>query len=215
MALFVKICGITRQEDGAAAADAGADAVGFIAWPRSRRHVSPDQAAHLMAGLPSGIRRVGVFVDPTVAEIAAYLEAGIDVVQLHGEEPANFARNLSGRVEVWKALRPKGVAEVAAFSEYPAARFLIDAAHPSAPGGTGQTADWILAHHAVGLLPAPVLLAGGLGPENLAAAVAAVQPWGVDVSSGVEHAHGIKDAAKIRAFLLIARNLDKDMSNRV
>ena len=215
MALFVKICGITRREDAATAVAAGADAVGFVAWPQSRRHVSPEQAARIMVGLPSGIRRVGVFVDPTVAEIAAYLEVGIDVIQLHGGESAKFARDLFARAEVWKAICPKGIADVAAFGDYPAARFLIDAAHPTAPGGTGQTADWDLARHAIGLLPAPVLLAGGLSVENLAAAVTAVRPWGVDVSSGVEDAAGIKSPAKIHAFLSTARNLDKGMPGRV
>jgi phosphoribosylanthranilate isomerase len=208
MALFVKICGITRQDDAAAAVAAGADALGFVAWPRSRRHIAPDQAGLIMAALPSGIRRVGVFVDPTVAEIAAYLAAGIDVVQLHGGESAKFAREVALQAEVWKAICPKDIADVAAFGDYPAARFLIDAGGPTAPGGTGQTADWDLARRADGILSAPVLLAGGLTPENLAAAVAAVRPWGVDVSSGVEESPGIKSSARIRAFLSTARRLD-------
>ncbi len=205
MSVFVKICGIVRCEDGLAAVAAGADAVGFVAWPRSRRHVAPEQVAGLAGALPGRVRRVGVFVDPAIAEVEAYLAAGIDVVQLHGDEPPRFARQVAARAEVWKAIRPRHPAEVDSFRGYPATRFLVDAAAPGAPGGTGTVADWQLARHAVEILGVPVLLAGGLSPDNVAEAIAAVGPWGVDVSSGVETAPGRKDHARIHRFIAAVR----------
>jgi len=138
-------------------------------------------------------------------EVEACLDAGVDVVQLHGDEPPAFARLVAARAEVWRAIRPRSAAGVEAFRGYPATRFLVDAATAEAPGGTGAVADWTLARRAVETLGAPVLLAGGLSPENVAGAIAAVGPWGVDVSSGVESAPGVKDHARIRRFIAAAR----------
>jgi phosphoribosylanthranilate isomerase len=210
MSIFVKICGIVRREDALAAVAAGADAVGFVAWPHSRRHVTPEQVAGLSGVLPKGIRRVGVFVDPAMTEIAAYLAAGVEVVQLHGDEPPELARQVAALAEVWKAIRPRHPAEVDSFRGYPATRFLVDAAAPGAPGGTGTVADWQLARRAVATLGLPILLAGGLSPDNVAEAIAAVGPWGVDVSSGVESAPGRKDHARIHRFIAAARSVNLD-----
>ena len=203
--LFVKVCGITSVEDGLAAAEAGADAVGFVFWPPSPRHVDAATARRIGAALPAALVRVGVFVDAPRQELTRVAEAaGLDVLQLHGSEPLEALAGLPRRA--WKALRVgPGFApsEVARYAQR-AAAILLDTGVEGAPGGTGQAFDWQLARKArerAGFL----ILAGGLTPENLGQAIAAVGPDGVDVSSGVEASPGRKDAAKLRAFLAAAR----------
>jgi len=205
--MFVKICGITRIEDALAAIAAGADAVGFVGWPNSKRYLSPQQAAAIIAALPPGPARCAVLVNPTPGELDDWLAAGITHCQLHGEEPADLARQLAGRIIVWKALRPQVAADLDIAHNYPATAFLIDAANPAAPGGSGQLTDWKLAREAVIRLLSPVILAGGLQPDNVAAAIAAVRPWGVDASSGVETSPGFKDHDLIRRFIAAAKPL--------
>lgn len=203
--LFVKVCGITSVEDGVAAAEAGADAVGFVFWPRSPRRVDPATARRIGEALPPSVVRVGVFVDAPAEEIARVAEdAGLDVVQLHGMESPEDLAALPRRA--WKALRVGpgfAPAEVARYAQR-AAAILLDTRVEGAPGGTGRTFEWRLAREArerAGFL----ILAGGLTAENVAQAIAAAAPDGVDVSSGVESSPGRKDAARLRAFLDAAR----------
>lgn len=192
----VKICGITRPEDALAAEAAGADAVGLIFWPRSRRRVSVEQARAVSEVLGPFIARVGVFLDASFEEVLkTALALKLDAVQLHGGEGAEYAARLRERVRVIKAFSyaPSLTPEVLA--GYPADAVLLDA---PVPGG-GQPFDWRLAERFRGF--PRLILAGGLTPENVAAGVAAFAPYGVDVASGVEEAPGIKSAAKLRAFV--------------
>lgn len=203
--LFVKICGITSAEDAQAAADADADAIGFVFWPGSPRLIDAAAARRIGEQLPRSILRVGVFVDAPRAQIARTVEAArLDVVQLHGDEaPAD----LSGLPRpAWKAVRVDGSFAVERVTPYlrDAAAILLDTAG-SVPGGTGQAFDWTAATM-VRPHVAYVILAGGLTPENVAEGVRTVHPDGVDVSSGVEKTPGRKDHDKIRAFIERARS---------
>lgn len=198
----VKICGVTSAADVRAVAEAGADAVGFNFWPKSKRWVEPHLAAELARGLPAFVSRVGVFVDEErdrIEEIAA--RVGLDVIQLHGAEPPDLARGLSRRVV--RGIRARTASDLDGAEEYGASAILIDAYAADAPGGTGLRADWALAREAARRFP--VILAGGLDPSNVADAVRAVRPYAVDVASGVERTPGVKDPDKIRAFVDQAR----------
>ena len=203
--LFVKICGITRAADAVAAAEAGADAVGFVFWGKSPRAIDPKTARAIAAGLPPSIVRVGVFVDARPEELRRIAdEAELDVLQLHGTEPPESLLGLPRRC--WKAVGVGRdfVAADALRYEGKAAGILLDSRREGAPGGTGRAFDWSLARE-VRKRASFLLLAGGLVPENVAAAVRAVGPDGVDVSSGVESAPGRKDEARLKAFIEAAR----------
>jgi phosphoribosylanthranilate isomerase len=192
----VKICGITRPKDALAAEAAGADAVGLIFWPRSKRRVSVEQARAISDGLGPFVARVGVFLDAPFEEVLeTALALRLDAVQLHGREEAEYAARLRERVRVIKAFAyaPSLTPEVLA--AYPADAVLLDA---PVPGG-GRAFDWGVAERFRGF--PRLILAGGLTPENVAAGVAAFAPYGVDVASGVEEAPGVKSAAKLRAFV--------------
>ncbi|HET7293302.1 MAG TPA: phosphoribosylanthranilate isomerase [Vicinamibacteria bacterium] len=202
--LFVKVCGITSEEDARLVADAGADALGLVFWPNSPRAVGFEAARRIAAAAPPALVRVGVFVDAGAEAIArAVDEVGLDLVQLHGEERPELLEALPRRA--WKALRVGdglAAADVAPWSR--AAGVLLDTRVAGTPGGTGRSFDWRLAaavRDRIGFL----VLAGGLDASNVAEAVAAARPDGVDVSSGVERAPGRKDAAKLRAFVEAAR----------
>ena len=209
---IVKICGTTNLEDAFVATEAGADLLGFILYAKSPRYVAPAMVAEVVAGVraavPAPPRFVGVFVNAPPDEVLAVLaQTGLDLAQLHGDEPAAMLRALQGRG--FKAVRPTGLEDALALAEAYAALgagpdLLIDAYDPHAYGGTGQRADWTAAAAVAQRVP-HMLLAGGLTPENVAAAVAAVSPWGVDVASGVEQAPGRKDHAKVRAFIAAAK----------
>lgn len=204
--IYVKICGITRLEDALAALEAGADALGFVAYERSPRHISPSVVAALVGRLGAGrADLVGVFVNPSLELVKAYLDAGLTVAQLHGDESPSFAAAVGALAPVWRAVRLKDAAAVEDAAGYPAARFVLDAFDPSARGGTGKTCDWGLARRAVTTLPAPVLLAGGLNRGNLLAALEAARPFGVDLSSGVESSPGVKDHSAIRELMALVR----------
>lgn len=199
----VKICGITREEDARLATALGADAIGMVFWPGSPRAVSVEQAARIVASLPPLVTAVGVFVDQTaqeVEEIAGRVRLG--AVQLHGRETPAFARSLSYRVIKALPVGPDGPLEPT--EPWADVVLLLDAHDPVRRGGTGRTIDWgraaeIARRH-------PVLLAGGLRPDNVAEAVTRVRPAGIDVSSGVESAPGIKDPQLLRAlFAALAR----------
>lgn len=214
----VKICGMTNSDDANAAIEAGADLLGFNFYRKSPRYVAPETASKIAAPLRSGgdrPRLVGVFVNSPLEEVRAILQiAQLDLAQLHGDEPAQLVEQLAG--QGFKALRPTSEAE----AELDAARFapngpqapmlLIDTYRKDQYGGTGHTADWSIAAKLARRYP--ILLAGGLTPENVAAAIQQVKPWGVDVSSGVEMSPGKKDAKKMRTFVKRCRQVDGELT---
>ncbi len=200
----IKICGITREEDLSAAARLGADAIGLVFYPKSPRFVTVERAAELLRLLPPFVTSVGLFVNPTVEEVRATLaQAPVDLLQFHGDEPPAFCRAFG--LPYLKAVRVKpGLDLVQYAARYADARgLLLDAFVEGIPGGTGLSFDWSLIPRDLSL---PAVLSGGLDPSNVREAVERVQPWAVDVSSGVEAAKGIKDAAKIAAFVQGVRN---------
>ena len=194
--MFVKICGITREEDAQAAAAAGAGAVGFIFWPNSPRFIEPARAARIAAGLPPFVTPVGVFVNQPPDEVnavAALVKLG--AVQLHGDENVETLSQIAHPVVKAVVIPP----DVADLDRWPAAvTLLLDAHDPVQRGGTGRPIDWTAA--AAVAKRRRVLLAGGLTPENVAAAVLRVRPFGIDVSSGVEQSPGLKDHGRLRAL---------------
>ena len=206
----IKICGIKTVNDALAAMDAGADMLGFNFYPKSPRYIGVGQCRDIMSVMRgySHITYVGVFVDASVEEVRATIETcALSLAQLHGNETPEMVRALDGKA--FKAFR--GVSEnLIGFARDVAPAFLVDASVKGAYGGTGVTADWA---SAAGLARQyPLLLAGGLTPENVAEAVRRVNPWGVDVASGVESSPGVKDASKMREFVQAARNLQSPVS---
>jgi len=236
MAVKVKICGLTNLADAQAALAAGADMLGFIFFPKSPRYIPPERAREIVQALKfdrrpptavachscppavsgpwSAVVTVGVFVDEPSAAVAQVLAfCGLDLAQLHGEEPPEMVTgDLRGRS--FKALHPRSLDEALDLASRYAPpsplrgedcrpAFLVDAYHPHLRGGTGEPGDWSLAATLASRYP--LLLAGGLSPANVAEAVRAVRPWGVDVSSGVESAPGQKDHAALRAFVIAAK----------
>lgn len=198
-----KICGITRVEDALAAAAAGADAIGLVFYAKSPRAVSVVQAQQIIAALPPFVTTVGLFVDMPRAELQQILtQVPLDLLQFHGDEPVEQCEGY-GRPYI-KALRVKAGDDIAAqMARYPSASgVLLDTFVEGVPGGTGLAFDWSLVPAE---LPKPVILAGGLTPDNVAAAIAQVRPYAVDISGGVESAKGVKDADKVRAFIRAAR----------
>jgi len=198
----VKICGITRLEDALAAIDAGADALGFVLHSGSRRHISPAGAAGIMQHLPPYVTTVAVAVDLTLQAVQEIERTALfDVWQLHGRE----------RPETCQALAPRRLVKSVPFpgdfqpEAFPVTAFLLDKASP-AHGGTGETIDWAAAAAFCRKAGKPCVLAGGLNPNNVVRAVETVQPWGVDVSSGVETAPGIKDPRLIEEFIQACRS---------
>lgn len=203
MSLRVKICGITRAQDLHAACEAGADALGFVFYDKSPRHVSPGTATALLRELPPFVQSVGLFVnaDPAFVESVLHV-APLDLLQFHGDETrADCARY--GRPWI-KAVRVSaGTDLLKCAADFAGARgLLLDAFVPGVPGGTGERFDWGLIPPD---LPLPVVLSGGLDPANVVDAVRTVRPWAVDVSSGVEAAKGIKDPQKVAQFIARAR----------
>jgi len=204
MTVRAKICGITRVADGLACARHGADAIGLVFYPPSPRHVLLMQAQEIARALPPFVTTVALFVNPSAAEVEAVL-GGVrpDVLQFHGDEAPEFCRRFG--VPWLKAVRVKaGLNLVEYATRYLGAQgLLLDAYVEGQPGGTGQSFDWALIPAS---LPVPLVLSGGLGPENVGEAIRRVKPWAVDVSSGVEAAKGIKDEAKIALFMQGVRN---------
>ncbi|OJZ19850.1 MAG: N-(5'-phosphoribosyl)anthranilate isomerase [Thiobacillus sp. 65-29] len=203
MSLRVKICGITRAQDLHAACEAGADALGFVFYDKSPRHVSLGTATALLRELPPFVQSVGLFVnaDPAFVESVLHV-APLDLLQFHGDETrADCARY--GRPWI-KAVRVSaGTDLLKCAADFAGARgLLLDAFVPGVPGGTGERFDWGLIPPD---LPLPVVLSGGLDPANVVDAVRTVRPWAVDVSSGVEAAKGIKDPQKVAQFIARAR----------
>lgn len=194
-----KICGITRLEDALAAVEYGADAIGLVFYKPSPRYVSIEQAATISAALPPFVSVVALFVDPTQAEVNAVLSrVRIDVLQFHGEESEVACAQYS--LPYLKVIRVKTDTNLIQYAQaYGTAKaLLLDTYSEHAVGGTGQVFDWSLIPNN---LPVPIILAGGLTPENVNEAVKQVKPYAVDVSGGVETSKGIKNSVKIAAFM--------------
>jgi phosphoribosylanthranilate isomerase len=199
--MFLKICGITRLTDALHAVQHGATALGFVFWPSSPRCIEPDVAARIIEAVPAEVKKVGVFVNADIEDVYELIDAtGIDTVQLHGDETPDYARTLSPPVV--RSVTLEGARAVVA-GWPPDTLLLLDAADRVRRGGTGVTVDWDAAADVA--RQRRVILAGGLTPENVGDAIAAVRPFGVDVSSGVEDAPGVKDFDKVSRFLANAR----------
>ncbi|WHZ21832.1 MAG: Phosphoribosylanthranilate isomerase [Nitrospira sp.] len=206
MTVKVKICGLTNAEDAAAAVEAGADAVGFVFHKKSPRCAEAAVVKGIVKTLPPFVLPIGVFVNEDAKVVRDVVDScGLALVQLHGDETAAYCEAL-GR-PVLKAIRLKDRRSFLILAEFQGRAgvrgFLVDAFSSDAYGGTGQVADWALAAEASSA--APVLLAGGLTPENVSQAILQVRPYGVDVSSGVEASPGKKDHEKVRAFVRAVR----------
>ena len=199
-AVLVKICGITRREDAEAAVSAGADAIGFVFWPKSPRAIDPYRARAIAAALPPFVTTVGVFVDQPAEYVNGVAGlARLGAVQLHGEEPPDYVAAMTRPVVKAVALRNGLEPAAIALEQWPSrVVVLLDVHDPERRGGTGRTVDWSVA--AAIARRRPVVLAGGLTAENVSEAIARVRPFGIDVSSGVEAAPGIKDHGRIKAL---------------
>jgi len=203
MSVKVKICGITNQADALAAAEAGADALGFMFFDQSARNLAIDNAAAIIKTLPPHVMKVGVFVNPAEELVLRAIgECGLNLLQFHGDESPEFCTQFG--IMSMKAFRIRDAVSLQALSKFPTDAWLLDAYSSKGLGGTGETFNWDLAITAKqsGKL---IFLAGGLTPENVGEAVRRVNPFGVDVSSGVESAPGKKDAAKVKAFIAAAK----------
>lgn len=209
----IKICGITRAPDARAAAEAGADAIGLVFYPKSPRYLSGERAVEIRDALPPFVQTVALFVNPDAAQVAQVIgRVRPAMLQFHGEETPEFCAQFG--MPYIKAYRVRGGAAAGGDAlEYlrpfsRAAAWLLDS-HVPEYGGVGERFDWSLVPDlSPSLGDRPLVLSGGLARENVAEAIRRVRPWGVDVSSGVESAKGIKDAAKIAAFIAEVRNAD-------
>lgn len=202
----VKICGMTRVQDVQAACEAGADAIGLVFYPPSPRCLTHAQARALRDALPPFVTPVALFVDPSREQVEQVLEeVRPGALQFHGDEPPEFCERFG--LPYLKACRIReGVDLLEYLRPYKGASGWLADAFVEAYGGVGETFDWSLVPHQ---RPRPLILSGGLTSDNVREAIRRVQPWGVDVSSGVESAKGIKDAAKIAAFMAEVRNADE------
>lgn len=200
----VKICGITSLTDALLALDAGADALGFVFHPASPRNVSPELAADIIRRLPPFVQTIGLFVNEPLGRVNGTADAcGLDIIQLHGDEPPPFCAAVRRRVI--KALRVRDESSLTPMASYRVSAFLLDAWSPRAHGGTGTTFNWDVAANIAD--QERIILAGGLTVDNVAEAIRRVRPYGVDVSSGVESAPGIKNQDKIREFIRKAKEI--------
>jgi phosphoribosylanthranilate isomerase len=203
----IKICGITRPEDALAAANAGADAVGFVFYPASPRYLTPASAGTIAGTLPPFVTTVGLFVDaPSDVVRRALAAVPLGLLQFHGDEPPEYCRQF-GQPYV-KAVRVRAGSDLLQYAaRYPdAAALLLDAYRPGVPGGTGETFDWDLIPER---MTCRIVLSGGLTAVNVAAGIGQVRPWAVDVSSGVEVAPGVKDVQLIKRFAAAVRGMDR------
>jgi phosphoribosylanthranilate isomerase len=204
--LLVKVCGITRLEDAEAAVAAGARALGFIFWPESPRFLDPHRARAIVSALPPFVTTVGVFVNqPTAYVNGVAALARLSAVQLHGDETIDEAARVARPVV--KAIGVSAATQAGAADAWPArVTMLVDAHDPRRRGGTGRTIDWTIA--AAIAARRRTILSGGLTADNVADAVARVRPFGIDISSGVERAPGIKDHARMRALFEVVHDID-------
>ena len=207
MSTAVKICGITRTEDALSAAHHGAHAIGLVFYRPSPRYIEPDAAAEIVRALPPFITPVALFVDASADEVRSVsARVGAQLIQFHGAETPQFCEQFG--LPYMKAVRVRPGVDLLQYArDFQGARaLLLDAFQEGLHGGTGATFDWALIPHS---LPLPIVLSGGLSVDNVADAVSHVRPWAVDVSSGVELHKGIKDAAKIAAFISGVRHADR------
>jgi len=203
----VKICGITREQDAEAAVECGADAIGFVFYESSPRHITVERAAAIARLLPPFVTTVALFVNADEVTVASVVDqVGVDLLQFHGQERPDYCA--SHRRPWIRAVRVKPETDLLTLqSEFAAARgLLLDAYRPGVPGGTGETFDW---DRIPMELASQIVLAGGLSPENVGDAVRRVRPYAVDVSGGVEAAKGIKDRQKIKAFIEEVRSAEQ------
>jgi phosphoribosylanthranilate isomerase len=203
----VKVCGITRPEDAELAVELGAWALGFILWPQSPRAVDPGVAVGVAAQLRRRTELVGVFVNPTLEQLSrAAEELHLSHLQLHGDEGPAFCSEAARRTgaKVIKAARVAGAADLQDLERFHTDFHLLDTAARGMRGGTGETWDWALAARRRRAIP--MILSGGLTADNVAAGIEAVDPWAVDVSSGIEAAPGVKDAARLRDFMAAVKS---------
>lgn len=206
----VKICGITTIDDALHAVQEGADALGFVFHGKSPRYLSPEQAKEIIEALPPFVQAVGLFVNAEaglVNDIADYCR--LDLVQLHGDESPEYCELIRRRVI--KVFRVRNINSLDPVKNYRVAALLLDAYSPEAYGGTGLSFDWEFAGNVLQF--GPVILAGGLTPDNVREAVEKVAPYAVDVSTGVESAPGRKDPEKVRAFIRRAKGLCPERKN--
>ena len=206
MPTAVKICGVSRIEDALAAARSGAHAIGLVFYRASPRYVTPAQARDIIRALPPFVAAVGLFVDASAAEVRETIAvAPVGLLQFHGSETPEFCRQFG--LPYMKAVRVRAETDLLQYARdfQDAKALLLDAYVEGAHGGTGQSFDWSVIPRTLTL---PVVLSGGLNVRNVVGAIQQVRPWAVDVSSGVESAPGIKDAAKIAAFIAGVRNAD-------
>ncbi|MCP4140523.1 MAG: phosphoribosylanthranilate isomerase [Chloroflexi bacterium] len=211
--MIVKICGIKTLSDALAAIDVGADMLGYNFYPKSKRYISIKECVEIqndLVGRGMDVISVGVFVNASYKTIINTMDiCALNLVQLHGDESPELLEELGEWA--FKAIRPQSAEEALnALNKYPqradAPALLVDAYHPSEYGGSGTVGDWSLAKELAA--QKPILLAGGLTPENVGEAVRQVRPWGVDVASGVEASPGVKDVSKISAFISAAKNVN-------
>lgn len=202
----VKICGLTNVKDARVAARLGADALGFNFYKPSPRYIKPEMARAVIAALPPFVSAVGIFVNADIERVNKIARmCGLDAVQLSGEEPPREVDRVRG-VQRIKGIRVRDVQDIALCRRYRVDAYLLDAFVPGQHGGTGETFNWELAREAHEF--GPIILAGGLTPDNVAQAVATVRPYAVDVASGVEAAPGIKDKELMDAFIRRAKGTD-------
>ena len=197
----IKVCGLTDPSEAKAVAEAGADAIGLV-FAKSPRKIDPDRAREIVQNLPPMVQTVGVFVNESSEKIRQIIDyCGLDLVQLHGEETPETCKQLAPRaIKAWRIRKRADIQDLLPYQEVVKA-FLLDAWSPRVHGGTGETFDWSIAVEAKKVLSRPIILAGGLRPENVARAVKQVRPWGVDVSSGVENAPGKKNIELVADFI--------------
>ncbi len=203
MTVRIKICGITREDDALAAVRAGADALGFLFYPKSKRRISPEQARNIIRALPPLVTVVGVFANERAETIAAIRKTCfLDAVQLHGDETPEFCRSIPGKTI--KAFRLRNAETLAAARAFSTDAWLFDSYTPNQRGGAGLPFNWEWIRQSTPL-PRPFLVAGGLTPANVGNCIKTARPYAVDVSSGVEDAPGKKNADKMRRFVAAVR----------
>lgn len=209
MSTRIKICGITRLEDARVASNLGVDALGFIFYQKSPRYIQPEMARNIITSLPPFVNRVGVFVNEspeTILQIAQ--STGIDTVQLHGSESPDLCSSISTLLPVIKAFSIQSVNDLSQLKNFNVQGLLLDTWSGQMLGGSGKTFDWNIARKATEMYE-NIILAGGLGPSNLEDALNLVQPYAVDINSGIEIMPGVKNPHKIRDVVKIIRNWKK------
>jgi len=209
-----KICGLTQPDDAAQALELGAWALGMVFWPGSKRRCSLDQAAEISSVCARRAELVGVFVDATLEDVAATADAvDLSVIQLHGSEGPRYCDEVARKTgcKVIKAMRIQGLESVQELRQFRGVEFhMVDAFRPGVPGGTGESFDWKLVKGRAGKIP--LILSGGLSPDNVGESIEEVEPYAVDVASGIESKPGIKDEAKMIAFVRAIEQADRQLA---